>query len=104
MIVYRIEHPEDGMGPYKGLNECVNWQETPHDESARTPVPVYDFDDKYWPYIMNEYLIFGFKSIRQLANWFTKTELETIFSYGYTIVTFESNNVIEGKNQVAVRI
>jgi len=84
--VYRIEHKEDGYGPYywNDRNEYW-WSEDEHDSLERTPHP--DDDGLYYINTVHpsyEY-VYGFKSVKQLCEWFTKFERYCLFSSGYQV-------------------
>jgi hypothetical protein len=94
--IYRVEHHEDGQGPY-----CKHGYDFWHRQDARHrhPVPFDDFDLDPPSYALK----FGFSSPKQLTAWFTPAELRLLRRHGFIVCVYDvpDADVIVGRSQVA---
>lgn len=103
--IYRIED-ERGYGPYVAHNQS-NWADSAHTgDDVIHPGPDKDlsiFSKVIW-YLKTPELIFGFKSIDQINDWFTSDERRKLFSLGYNVVRIKVKyspfHFLMGKKQV----
>ncbi len=94
MLVYRIEHPSDGIGPYSSRNgqdteELRDWLNGDSAELHRahdprsTPHPlVSEIDDFRIGFLC------GCESIEKLRDWF-RGFLDSLHDCGFVVVTYE---------------
>lgn len=108
MIVYRIEHPRTKRGPYNTSdNFDTHWCYRSHDNSPKRPTPLKDFNAKdSIDFYENEDFVCGFKSIKQLTQWFRKIELNRIQDNGCKIYKMRidgRSRILKGKKQLAFK-
>lgn len=109
-IIYRIQDA-DGRGPYKpGMS--IKWcdKDDGHYKADFTNLP--PFMDEFGPSILDELNVIisvsggacgcGFRSMEQLNNWFTPTELERLKELGYRIVKIEAKKIIRSSDKQTV--
>lgn len=92
MIVLRIEHPDNGKGPYNGPawpgKYDHNWgvNPTPMDDSPRHRIKTSE--------------VCGFRDLDQLHQWFTPTMLEGLQEAGFVLSEYEAINPVVLQRQV----
>lgn len=110
--VYRVEHKEFSnrtvfAGPYSpsGINVAEDWADPTslgHGDDNHPP-PTKD------PLLKEHELIkkdnfdnyfFGFKTLTQLKEWFSTTELKRLIDLNYVISEYQAEAVIEGEKQI----
>ena len=98
MIIYRIEHPENGKGPYRQYEPltlngiAINDY---HADFTTHPSPRREFADKdeygyvrdYF-YMPDDYYC-GFISIEQLLTWFESEWIDVMHIHGYFLCEYE---------------
>jgi len=98
IVVYRIEHSINGIGPYRNKEKISN------EVSENKPYPIDDFliEDflnlKY-KFILHK-MFFGFESKESLFNWFSKEEINFLLKRNYKIKEFKTSKYIKGKKQI----
>lgn len=108
MIIYRVEHPRSKKGPYNSKSISWDWQTGNHNKSRnKHPTPDLDFKKKdSQEFFSKKNYIFGFKSLKQLKNWFNNRELKRLESKGckiYKIKIDGRSKVLLGKRQLAFK-
>ena len=102
MIVYRVEN-SDLNGPYYYADMFrSDWTDSEkHEDNPDRPSP---FEDGMCHFAneLKDYK-YGFKSLDDLEKWFDGDDLDSLHSYGYSIVTIEVDfvNIIHGSKQIA---
>ena len=108
-IIYRIQD-KDGRGPYKpGMS--IKWcDEEGHYSGDYTNLP--PFMDEFGPSVLDELNLIisvsggacgcGFRSMEELHNWFSPTELERLKALGYSIVRIEAKKIIRSSHRQTV--
>lgn len=99
MLIYRLEHPDSGRGPYvsTGHASTASWT------WSRRPPPADDLGlAGKWLRLDDAH--FGFASVEQLKRWFDPTDpdIEVLTGEGYEVVTYEvpDEAVILGHKQL----
>lgn len=95
-MFYRIEN-ENKEGPY---NYGSDWQERDHNHSEISPTPCKDKYKKGVGYDGMCGKICGFKSIKQLEQWFCDQELNNLEAQGFHIILVEGENATIFERQV----
>jgi hypothetical protein len=106
MLIYRIEHPTNGEGPYQ--NSVPGMEK--HDGDPKHPSPYSDGMQQIWSRVIwgNDIdatrLHCAFDSIEKLDAWFSREDLRRLGKLGYVLATYEVSPqyVFEGKYQVVV--
>lgn len=105
-IAYRIEHIKNKYqkyfaGPYRDSGHDL-WADkftNGHNCMKKYPNPFYDEILKLtFPIVtvsMREHIC-GFKSMKQLDNWFSPTEIQRLLKIGFVIVSYEVKIVVDG--------
>jgi hypothetical protein len=93
VLVYRIEHWEEGYGPYWSKRFTVD---VSHDHLA----PKDDFATDAWKHPDHK---FGFRSLAELYAWFDRREVRALREQGFHITVFDvpDSAVTPGRSQVA---
>lgn len=106
--IYRIENAKE-YGPYTGPSKH-SWKDEDHD--SRVPLALHeDLYNKY-PEIKEwcdsnsdenypDLLQYGFSSIEQLEQWFTKSELLKLEKLGYVVVERRATKIFRLHKQIA---
>jgi hypothetical protein len=95
--VYRVENSA-GKGPYTDAtpNEVCNFISCVADDAHPMPwdddIPYPDFQFAH-----------GFKSIRDLRNWFTPKGRTFLAGIGFCVAAYKAARVLRGKHQVVFR-
>lgn len=97
MKVYRVENPQDGLGPYQ--YGVVDWR---HYDEEKCPSP--SEDGMPFPYGAREYY-FGCLTKTALKKWFDLDALETFEQQGLLVYEYDVplDNVLVGKKQIAFK-
>jgi hypothetical protein len=94
---YRIEN-KNGIGPYHHYPSLIE-----NSSSVYKPTPYHDFK-KEWLYIefqdLKNSFYFGFPEFEDIFNWFTKNELNILYSNGFIINKYLINEYIKSKKQI----
>jgi len=97
IVVYRIEHKLNGIGPYRNSDLDRNGEKD-------TPTPYYDNFKTEWIWLrfnrLNNHYKFGFKNQQQLLNWFSIEELNMLNKKGYKLFIYSTNNYFASDKQV----
>lgn len=101
--IYRIQHRDDGYGPYRYRDFPYElWQCQDHEDQDH-PSP---WEDKDLCEVWRDHLSapfgtlrFGFKSLDQLRNWFTREEQMKLAMLGFQVVKFHPRRVWHGAKQ-----
>lgn len=112
-FMYRIED-EKGNGCYSGkdvyirgqrLNDAHSWDGGIH------PGIDYDYEPELYRFVKNslggdvEKYIFGFDTIEQYTNWFTREERKIIFQHGYRLKKVQVRDKVQGRKQcIGIRV
>lgn len=83
MLVYRVEHPETGRGPYThAAYKNVNCESYGIDglSSKKRPMPYSDGLGYDYEHPGHR---FGFHDYRKLANWFSKEDKQNLAKHGF---------------------
>ena len=116
VTIFRIEHDKDKHGPYV-TEDYMKWRDQPHSDLNGHPLSTRDplfqiclFDNmKRLPKNHDEpsfhtslfeqinlisredadHILFGFESMEQLGNWFSKEEVAKILKMGYSIKEYK---------------
>lgn len=109
--VYRVEHLEYAnrevfAGPYpaSGIHDTEDWSDDLSDhQDKQHPQP--EDDPKLKKHLIVQrgvYLNYfcGFKTLKSLMKWFSKTELNQLSELNYAIAKYEAQEVISGSKQV----
>lgn len=103
MLVYRIENPEDGIGPYR--RDTLNWgDERPFNVYGLHPTP---YDDaalremwEFMPACQQEAFYFGFADEAQMRAWFYRDEwLRVMKDAGMKLTVWECKHARYGNAQ-----
>ena len=96
ITVYRIEN-ENGNGPYQNIPELEDMRRAHDDENH--PEWEFDLDAETYNKIKDTDYVSGFKSKKQLNNWF-KGYLNLILKLGFKIKKFKisENNIVYDKH------
>jgi hypothetical protein len=81
--ILRVEHPQDGVGPYHRPDawDVVNW----HSVDTDHPGPL---NDNFEPRWRDKSTRFGFASKDQLDRWFPETDRQRLAELGYQLATY----------------
>lgn len=103
-LIYRVEHKilkssENGFfeGPYRGTHTMDHWAKKDHNGSKRTPRPSQDgligFSEK---------MVFGFKSMDQVKDWFSRSELKNLKQLDFVVGVYKVSfkKIKRGKKQL----
>lgn len=103
MIVFRVEN-HIGEGPYACSYMDRSWCTKRHDNNPKTPRPDESFTYTDWLSVTSKH-VYGFISLKDLYNWFSKRELRNLRAHGFRIKCFHVNreDVIIGKKQLAFK-
>lgn len=103
MVVWRVEN-EYGEGPYhssEGLRTMKQWQERPHTPENGCPGPYEDgFTEKAIDMMIRRKVSCGFRSERQLKDWFTPFELTMLATFGFKPKKVLAKKVFLGRHQI----
>lgn len=98
MLVWRIEHKESGIGPYReddsrNVWKILNKDFSYHSDQDVRPAPIRDLDR----YIEeDEYC--GFHSKRAIFEWFEKEEVVALMKHNYRIKIYRPKEYVLGKS------
>jgi hypothetical protein len=102
--IYRVQN-EEQKGPYCVTDEDVG-EETKeklnkillsHGRNKKNPTPIKDKGIRRYT-DSNEYC--GFKSMKQLMEWFTEKELKDLKKFGFNVEKIQGEIVAEGAKQI----
>lgn len=112
MYVYRIEHKEIGIGPYRQLSKINMIDLDQYDMldahvNYTHPSVLVDvwtlpkIDSKPKPYTLDDYVC-GFDTIEQLMSWFESCWLPILHTNGYVLTIYDVSDslVVAGKHQI----
>lgn len=97
--IFRVENKE-GIGPYKGMfNYDTKWADKTHnDNDLQYPTPYTEFNESIQS---DEYC--AFNSYVQLKNWFSRSEIEKMKSYGYKVRRYRAKITRVGRKQIIIK-
>lgn len=101
MLVWRIEHKDTGLGPYRSPDAI--------DAYTIFDNPYLHSDQNVWPagymdlgrYAEEEEFC-GFPSKEAIFNWFTKEQVKTLIQYNYRIKVYRPKEYVIGKSNKQV--
>lgn len=98
MKVFRIEHQDDGQGPYCFNGKSPNLAFDPD----RQPLPANDGLENHAGLVWPPAHRFGFVNVKALKAWFDASDRLTLKDHGYVCRVYEvdQEHVRKGKKQV----
>lgn len=100
MFVYRIEHRETGLGPYRfeDAHRVIAKMSEEHGNQRTHPAWCFDFPSEYGMIVSQNWLS-GFACLEDLYHWFAGYVKE-LFGLSFHIQTYEveNENVLYGKS------
>jgi hypothetical protein len=97
-IIYRVEHPYDGKGPYTGYYNCLGYFPRSHNRNTH-PNPYMESNNTRFMQ-SNEYC--GFESISAFKKWFNPKERQILKDKGFELIQMSvlTKNVIKFEKQL----